>query len=203
MRAKTDQKSIKKSTQKWSASWHRFLVDFGRFLDLSWGRKSTKNRSKNRFVFLSFFASVLVPFWVPKRSPKMIPICRGGGPWGVHGGPGLVLVRSCVRLVARVRFFDPLALLFGAILGPFWVILGLSWAILGPSWALWEPSWGHLGPILRHLRAILADLGATWGLSSVPRGSFGILWVPGSLGPLVPGSLGPLVPLTLGPADCA
>ena len=42
--AKIDQKSIKKSHATWSVSWHRFLVDFHRFSEPSWGGKSIKNR---------------------------------------------------------------------------------------------------------------------------------------------------------------
>ena len=44
--AKIDPKSIKKWGQHGKASWHRFLIDFGGFWEPSWGRKSTKNRSK-------------------------------------------------------------------------------------------------------------------------------------------------------------
>ena len=44
--AKIDQKSIKKWSPRWSASWHRFLIDFGGFLEASWDGKSIKNRSK-------------------------------------------------------------------------------------------------------------------------------------------------------------
>ena len=46
LRAKIDQKSIKKSHATWSASWHRFLVDFDRFSEPSWGGKSTQHRCK-------------------------------------------------------------------------------------------------------------------------------------------------------------
>ena len=141
------------------------------------------------FRFLIVFGSVLVPFGVPKWIPKVAPNCRGGGPWGVQGGLGLVLVRSFVRLVARCCFLDPLALL----LGPFWEALGPifghlrpSWGHLGPSWGHLGPTWSHLGPFLGNFGAILGYPGAIWGLSSGLRGSFGIL-----LGGLL-ASLGPL-----------
>ena len=41
-----DQKSIKKWSRKWKASWHRVLVDFGGFWEPSWERKSTPSRAK-------------------------------------------------------------------------------------------------------------------------------------------------------------
>ena len=50
MEAKIDQKSIKKWSRKWNASWHRFLIDFGGFRGPSWGGKSIKNRSKNGYA---------------------------------------------------------------------------------------------------------------------------------------------------------
>ena len=190
MRAKTDQKSIKKSTQKWSASWHRFLVDFGRFLDLSWGRKSTKNRSKNRFVFLSFFGSVLVPFWVPKRSPKMTPICRGGA----LGGSRAALGSSWCGPVSDWWLGFVFLTLWRSFLGPSWGHFGSSWGYLGPSW-------GHLGPSGSHLGAILGLSGAIFGpfwpilglLGASLRFRGALLGFSGSLGPLVLWSLGPLV----------
>ena len=43
---KTQQKSIKNWSSRWIASWHRFLVDFGRFWEPSWGGKSSQERSK-------------------------------------------------------------------------------------------------------------------------------------------------------------
>ena len=46
MGANIDWKSIKKGIQHGKASWHRFLNDFGGFWEASWGRKSSKNRSK-------------------------------------------------------------------------------------------------------------------------------------------------------------
>ena len=49
MGAKIEQKSIKKGVQHGKASWHRFLNDFGGFLEASWGRKSNINRSKKAF----------------------------------------------------------------------------------------------------------------------------------------------------------
>ena len=46
MGAKIEPKSIKKGVQHGKASWHRFLIDSGGFWEPSWGRKSSKNRSK-------------------------------------------------------------------------------------------------------------------------------------------------------------
>ena len=62
-------------------------------------------------------------------------------------------MRSFVRLVARVRFFDPLALL----LGPFRDDLGLVLGLLGPLFGSAGPflafSWGGLLAFLYRLRA--------------------------------------------------
>ena len=44
--AKTDQKSIKIRSPRWNASWHRFLMHFGRFWEASWEGKSSQNRLK-------------------------------------------------------------------------------------------------------------------------------------------------------------
>ena len=46
MEPKSKKNLWKKGVQHGKASWHRFLMDFGGFLEASWGRKSTKNRSK-------------------------------------------------------------------------------------------------------------------------------------------------------------
>ena len=43
---KVDQKSIKKGCQDGKASWHRFFVDFGGFLEASWGGKWSQDRPK-------------------------------------------------------------------------------------------------------------------------------------------------------------
>ena len=43
---KIDQKSIKKSSPRWKASWHRFFIDFGGFWEPSWEAKSSHDRSK-------------------------------------------------------------------------------------------------------------------------------------------------------------
>ena len=47
LEAKIDPKSIRIWSPRWSASWHRFLIDFGGFLVASWDGKSIKNQSKN------------------------------------------------------------------------------------------------------------------------------------------------------------
>ena len=44
--AKIDEKSIKKWSQDGKASWHRFLMDFGGFLEASWEGKWSQDRSK-------------------------------------------------------------------------------------------------------------------------------------------------------------
>ena len=44
--AKIDPKSIKIRSPRWSASWHRFLIEFGGFGEPSWKGKSTQDRSK-------------------------------------------------------------------------------------------------------------------------------------------------------------
>ena len=44
--ANIDQKSIKKRSPRWDASWHRFFTDFGWFWEPCWEAKSNKNRSK-------------------------------------------------------------------------------------------------------------------------------------------------------------
>ena len=102
-------------------------------------------------VFVSFFNRFRLRFgavWGAKMDPKSDTELPEGGPWGVQGGLGLVLVRSLVRLVARVRFWSPLALL----LGPFWDALGPILGLLGASLrVLWGPPWDfHLacGPVL-------------------------------------------------------
>ena len=46
MGAKIDEKSIKKWSQDGKASWHRFLMDFGGFLEASWEGKWSQDRSK-------------------------------------------------------------------------------------------------------------------------------------------------------------
>ena len=43
---KIDQKSIKKGGQDGKASWHRFLIDFGGFLEASWEGKWSQDRPK-------------------------------------------------------------------------------------------------------------------------------------------------------------
>ena len=100
-------------------------------------------------VFASFFDRFRLRFGAvlgAKMVPKIDTELPGGGPWGVQGGLGLVLVRSFVRLVARVRFFDPLALTF---LGRSWVSFGATWvslrlrgALLGFSWGGFWQVWG-------------------------------------------------------------
>jgi len=130
-------------------------------------------------IFVSFFDRFRLRFgavWGAKMDPKSGTKLPGGGPWGVQGGLGLVLVRSFVRLVARCCFLDPLALP----LGPFWDVLGsifghlrpswgLSWALLGPSWANFEPSWALLGQFWCHL-------GLSWGYLGPLFGSAGLFW---------------------------
>jgi len=46
LEVKTDQKSIKKWSQDGKASWHRFLMDFGGFLEASWEGKWSQDRPK-------------------------------------------------------------------------------------------------------------------------------------------------------------
>ena len=46
MEVKIDEKSIKKWSQDGKASWHRFLMDFGGFLEASWEGKWSQDRSK-------------------------------------------------------------------------------------------------------------------------------------------------------------
>ena len=46
LRAKTDQKSIKKRSPRWMASWHRFFLDFGRFWEASWEGNRSQDRPK-------------------------------------------------------------------------------------------------------------------------------------------------------------
>ena len=46
LEVKTDQKSIKKWSQDGKASWHRFLMDFGGFLEASWEGKWSQDRSQ-------------------------------------------------------------------------------------------------------------------------------------------------------------
>ena len=46
MEDKIDQKLIKKGGQDGKASWHRFLMDFGGFLEASWEGKWSQDRSK-------------------------------------------------------------------------------------------------------------------------------------------------------------
>ena len=46
LEVKTDQKSIKKWNQDGKASWHRFLMDFGGFLEASWEGKWSQDRSQ-------------------------------------------------------------------------------------------------------------------------------------------------------------
>ena len=43
---KIDKKSIKKWSQHGKASWHRFVIDPGRFCDPSWKAKSSQDRCK-------------------------------------------------------------------------------------------------------------------------------------------------------------
>ena len=46
LEVKTDQKSIKKWSQDGKASWHRFLMDFGGFLEASWEEKWSQDPPK-------------------------------------------------------------------------------------------------------------------------------------------------------------
>ena len=46
LRAKTDQKSIKKRSPRWMASWHRFFLDFDRFWEASWEGNRSQDRPK-------------------------------------------------------------------------------------------------------------------------------------------------------------
>ena len=46
MEVKIDEKSIKKWSQDGKASWHRFLMDFGGFLEASWEGKWSQDRSQ-------------------------------------------------------------------------------------------------------------------------------------------------------------
>ena len=69
---KIDQKSIKKESLRWTASWHRFLVDFGANLAPFWLPKSTKIHQKSNLKklkkidwFLNQFLAILAPFWEP------------------------------------------------------------------------------------------------------------------------------------------
>ena len=86
---------------------------------------------------------------VPKIGTKL----PGGGPWGVQGGLGLVLVRSFVRLVARVRFLDILALLLGPFSERSWASFGATWASLRLRGALFGIFLGGLLVFLYRLRA--------------------------------------------------
>ena len=43
---KIDQKSMKNRSQLRKASWHRFLMDFGGFLEASWEGKSSQDRTR-------------------------------------------------------------------------------------------------------------------------------------------------------------
>merc|ERR1711953_794006 len=43
---KIDQKLMKKRSPRWMASWHRFFLDFGRFLGASWEAKWSQDRPK-------------------------------------------------------------------------------------------------------------------------------------------------------------
>ena len=147
-------------------------------------------------IFASFFDRFRLRFgavWDVKMYPQSDTELPGGGPWGVQGGLGLVLVRSFVRLVARCCFLDPLALL----LGPFWDALGPIFGHLRPSWGHLGPSWGHLGPTWCHL-------GLSWGYLGLLFGSAGLFW--DSLGGAF-GKFGPpgraLHKQWHGPADCA
>ena len=46
LEVKFDEKSIKKGGQDGKAYWHRFLMDFGGFLEASWEGKWSQDRSK-------------------------------------------------------------------------------------------------------------------------------------------------------------
>ena len=46
MEVKIDEKSIPKWNQDGKASWHRFLMDFGGFLEASWEGKWNQDRPK-------------------------------------------------------------------------------------------------------------------------------------------------------------
>ena len=46
LEVKIDEKSIKKWSQDGKASWHRFLMDFGGFLEASWEGKWSQDRSQ-------------------------------------------------------------------------------------------------------------------------------------------------------------
>ena len=46
LKAKTDQKSIKKRSPRWMASWHRFFLDFDRFWEASWEGNRSQDRPK-------------------------------------------------------------------------------------------------------------------------------------------------------------
>ena len=81
MSPKIDHKSIKKGGQHGKASWHRFLIDFGGFGVPSWGRKSTKNRSKKA----SKNDEKMKRNKMAKKSQQDAPTTRdtsGLGPWG-------------------------------------------------------------------------------------------------------------------------
>ena len=98
--------------------------------------------------FLIVLGSALVPFW-PKwalgRRRKVTPLASNWGysaHWAIPDGHGIVLVRSCFRVVVWGRFFDLLKLL----LGSFWAASGPVLALFGPLSTIWGHSWGHFRP---------------------------------------------------------
>ena len=86
MRAKTDQKSIKKRSPRWMASWHRFFLDFDRFWEASWEgnrsqdrpKKASKNDAKKKSNEIAKKVAIRISnparhpgSWVLGRSPPL------------------------------------------------------------------------------------------------------------------------------------
>ena len=98
--------------------------------------------------FWIVFGSVLVPFWVPKRSPgggvKVVQIDS----LAVQDGLEIVLVRFSCRLVGRDRCFGRLGVVWGSFWGAHGVVLVLLRAYLrlcGVVLVLWGAAKKHLG----------------------------------------------------------
>ena len=79
LRAKTDQKSIKKRSPRWMASWHRFFLDFGRFWEASWEGNRSQDRPKKASKNDAKKKSILEPSWGCLR--------RSGGLRPANSGP--------------------------------------------------------------------------------------------------------------------
>ena len=149
MEAKTDQKSIKKRSPRWMASWHRFFLDFGRFWEASWeGNRSQdrpKKASKNDAKKKSSEIGKKVAIRIPNDSPHPGSWVLGRSPPKGRVNPSPPWPQITSRTLFHIFPFQSLSFLFLSLPFP---SLPLSWLVLACLGLSWLDFPSQLGPNL-------------------------------------------------------